>query len=231
MPSLPSTPVSEPQRLLTELFDRLPQGVIAYEAIRNTTGSISDYRTTYYNPQALVISGNTAEQMTLQSLFERAPYMRGKAEDLRRLVEEHMPYKIEELMPTNNRWFMFDNQPLTGGFFTTFQEIDDRKRAQQQTEDQKLLLQGGINATSDSITYSEAVRDSDGRIIDFVYRLTNSLVNKQIGLPAEQIIGQRMTAFFPSVKEVGLFQRYVAVIETGQAQSFDYSYQADGYNG
>lgn len=231
MASLPSTPVSESQRLLTELFDRLPQGVIAYEAIRDATGSISDYRTTYYNPHALSISGNTAEQMTLQSLFERAPYMRGKAEDLRRVVEEHIPYRTEELMPTNNRWFMFDNRPLTGGFFTTFQDIDDRKRAQQQTEDQKLLLQGIINATNDSITYCEAVRDSDGRIIDFVYRLTNSLVNKLIGLPAEQIIGQRMTTFFPSVKEVGLFQRYVAVVETGQTQSFEYPYQADGYNG
>ncbi|MFD2571975.1 ATP-binding protein [Spirosoma soli] len=97
------------------------------------------------------------------------------------------------------------------------------------------LLQGMIDASPNLITYCEAVWDEPPgyprRIVDFIYRLGNQAVYDLVSLPAEQVLGERMTRFFPSVKEIGLFDHYAQVVETGQAQHFEFHYQADGYDG
>ncbi|MCY7353026.1 MAG: PAS domain-containing protein [Cytophagaceae bacterium] len=83
------------------------------------------------------------------------------------------------------------------------------------------------------LAYCEAVRDpedSGGQIVDFFCTRTNETVNQLIGLPGEQIVGQRMTAFFPSMKESGLFEKYCAVVETGQPQRFELHYPYDGFD-
>ncbi|WP_080055631.1 ATP-binding protein [Spirosoma aerolatum] len=228
--SLPTLPVTPSLPLLTTLLDHSPYGVIAYQAIRDTNGTVVDYQTRFYNQQVLVITGHTEEQMTQQTLFERAPYMREHAEDLRRVVDKQIPYEVDELLPSNNRWFLFDNRPLEDGFFTTFIDIDDNKRAQQQLNQQQQLLQGVINATDNFIAYCEAVRDQTGEIVDFVYRLTNRFLTQRSDVAADQIIGHRMTTYFPSVKQLGLFQRFAEVVRTGKPESFEFQYQADGYD-
>ena len=231
MPSSPlALPLTPSLPLLTTLLDRSPYGVIAYQAIRDARGSVVDYQTRYYNQQVLAITGHTEAHMTLQTLFERAPYMREHAEDLRRVVEEQIPYEVDELLPSNNRWFLFDNRPLDDGFFTTFIDIDDTKRAQQQLSQQQQLLQGVIHATDNFIAYCETVRDETGEIVDFIYRLTNRFLTKRSDVAADQIIGHRMTTYFPSVKQVGLFQRFAEVVRTGEPESFEFQYQADGYD-
>ena len=92
------------------------------------------------------------------------------------------------------------------------------------------LLQSMIDVSDNYIAYCEAVWTHD-RVTDFVYRLANQAVCQLVGRPASQVLGARMTDLFPSVKEIGLFGRYAQVVETGQAQEFDFPYQADGYNG
>ncbi|GAB4031849.1 PAS domain-containing sensor histidine kinase [Spirosoma gilvum] len=231
MPSSFSTiPLTPSLPLLTTILDQSPYGVIAYEAIRDATGAIVDYQTIYYNQQVLAITGHTHEQMAQQTLFERAPYMRDHADDLRRIVDEQIPYEVDELLPTKNRWFLFDNRPLDNGFFTTVIDIDDNKRAQQQLSQQQQLLHGVINATDNFITYCETVRNEQGEIVDFIYRLTNRFLTQRSDTTAEQIIGHRMTTYFPSVKQIGLFQRFVEVVRTGKSESFEFHYQADGYD-
>jgi PAS domain S-box-containing protein len=105
------------------------------------------------------------------------------------------------------------------------------KEAQQVAD----LLQGMIDASPNLITYCEAVWEEvpgqPRRIVDFIYRLGNQAIYNLIGKPAYQVVGNRMTEFFPSVKDIGLFQRYAQTVETGQAQHFEFHYQADGYDG
>ncbi|MGF7216257.1 signal transduction histidine kinase [Spirosoma lacussanchae] len=96
------------------------------------------------------------------------------------------------------------------------------------------LLQGILNASPGCVAYYEPVRSSGnepGQVIDFVYRVVNTRLCSLIGRPIDQLIGQQMTELSPTVKTNGLFARYVRVLETGQADSFESAYLTDGTEG
>ncbi|RIV21657.1 PAS domain-containing protein [Fibrisoma montanum] len=217
--------------LLLTALDNTPNAFVAYEAVRGTDGAILDYRTICYNQLALDILHVTPEQLEQQLLFQRRPESRLEADTMRRIVDEHDVVDREVFWPVQQRWYVVQSRAFGDGFFTLFQDIDTEKRAKQQLIEQQTMLQAVMDFSDSYITYCESERDESGQIIDFIYRLTNAFVNKLIGRPSEQIVGQRMTQFFPSIKQIGLFQRYVQVVESGESQTFEFPYQADGYDG
>ncbi len=218
------------QTLFASLLDHLPYGVIAYETVRDTAGIIIDYRTIYYNPQVLVITGHTHEEMTDQLLFERAPYARLQEEHLRKVVDEQIPYDVEHLIPTTNRWFAFENRPLGDGYFTTFRDIDELNRTKQLLEKQNISLQNNIdkateqhlllssvlNASPNSITVERAIRDKSGQVIDFEVILINPAALTLGGYTAESVINQRSSKLNPAFISSGLLSAYREVLDTGK---------------
>ncbi|MEZ0541839.1 ATP-binding protein [Fibrella arboris] len=97
------------------------------------------------------------------------------------------------------------------------------------------LLQGILNASPGCVGYCEPVFSTDtapqtAPITDFVYRIVNSRMSQLIGRPVDYIIGRTMTELSKSwVKDNGLFDRYVAVLETGQATTFEFSLRTDSH--
>lgn len=216
--------------LLAELLDNAPYGIVAYEAVRDADGQILDYRTVYHNPQALVITGHTARQMTDQLLFQRAPHARIQAGALRRVVDDHIPYDVQELMPVDRRWFMFENRPLTGGYFTIIRDIDDLKRAEEQlagqnellrhaanqADQQQRLLQSVLDASPGSLTVERAIRDESGAIIDFQAILVNPAALALGGHTEEDVLNRRISDLNPAFKVSGLMAAYQTVLATGE---------------
>jgi PAS domain S-box-containing protein len=232
MPASSSTASFTPTpSLLADLLAKLPHGVIAYEAVRDASEHIINYRTTYVNDQALAIIGYSFEQVTSQMLFEWALSALPHAEHIRRVVEEQVPFHFEYFHPATQRWYSIENYPLPNGLFTTFRDIDDARRARQQQENQTRLLQGVMDAMDEAIAYCEAVRDPDGRVIDFTYRLTNTASDTIVGFSADQIIGKRITTFFPELKESGLLQQLIDVVDSGQPKRVEQTYRVDDNEG
>lgn len=232
MSGFTSTTSSTPNpSLLADLLANLPQGVIAYEAVRDTTGTIVNYRTQYANALALSITGYSLEQLSSQLLYEWAPYALPHAEQLRRVVEERVPYDFEYYHPVWHRWYSIEYRPLANGMFTNFRDIDEAKQAKQRADNQGKLLQEVLDAMDEAMAYCEPVRDSDGRIIDFSYQLTNAASIAVVGLPIDQVIGKRLTTFFPDLKEVGLLQQFIDVAESGQALRVEQSYPGEENEG
>jgi diguanylate cyclase (GGDEF)-like protein len=62
----------------------------------------------------------------------------------------------------------------------------------------------------------QAVRGSDGQIIDFEFTYLNSNGEKLIGLPREEIIGQYLCALIPVNRSGGFFDEYKHVVMSGQ---------------
>ena len=62
----------------------------------------------------------------------------------------------------------------------------------------------------------DAVRDSHGRVVDFVHREVNQATCDYLGLSRAQLIGRRLLELSPGVTEAGLFAEYVRCLETGQ---------------
>ncbi len=83
----------------------------------------------------------------------------------------------------------------------------------------------------EAIAYCEAVRDLNGRVIDFTYRLTNTASDAIVGFSADQIIGKRITTFFPELKESGVLQQLIEVVDSGQPKRVEQAYEVDGNEG
>ncbi len=82
----------------------------------------------------------------------------------------------------------------------------------------------------DSVVMATAVRDDDGRIVDFVVDYINPVA--EIGQrPAEEIVGRRFLDVWPSVTESPVWGMYLHLVETGEPvvlDNFVYSDVIDG---
>lgn len=98
------------------------------------------------------------------------------------------------------------------------------------------LLQGVLNASPGSVAYCEPVRQSTSdsqpeQVTDFIYRVINVRMSELLGQPIDQIIGRRMTELAASANVDGLFERYVEVLKTGKATTFEVSLYTTAHSG
>ena len=71
-------------------------------------------------------------------------------------------------------------------------------------------------ALFDPLVLLEAVRDSDGRVVDFVYRGVNQATCDYLKWSREDLLGRGLLEMSPGVLKVGLFADYVRCLETGE---------------
>lgn len=62
----------------------------------------------------------------------------------------------------------------------------------------------------------EPVRDSTGAVVDLIYADVNRTALDLFGLSKDQLIGSSMLRSYPNMRETGLFDAYVEVLETGE---------------
>jgi PAS domain S-box-containing protein len=139
------------------------------------------------------------------------PTMRDKTFELEKRISE-----LEE----ENKSLREENKTIHATYQTK-----DRERLQ--------LLEGIINGTTNTVTVAEAVRDMQGKIIDFRYILFNNTVKRYVGASNEDMhmIGKTMLELFPGTFANGNFKRYVDVVENNQQYAgIEYQYVYDGVN-
>ncbi|ALD21110.1 PAS domain-containing protein [Hymenobacter sp. DG25A] len=106
-------------------------------------------------------------------------------------------------------------------------EITELKQAEVEIQQSQQFLQAILDSSRNMIQVMQAVRDKQGTIIDFEWRVLNSLSLQSLG----QVIGKTLLEHNPSVIPTGLFQRFVAVMETGVPAQFDIEYRHEQFNG
>ena len=107
----------------------------------------------------------------------------------------------------------------------------ERTRTEQQMKHSERLLAGILLGALDGIAALEAVRDADGRIVDFVWILANPAASHAYGIPADALIGSTYLEILPGAREAGLFDAFVRVVETGEPFQHELYYEADGLDG
>jgi diguanylate cyclase (GGDEF)-like protein/PAS domain S-box-containing protein len=66
------------------------------------------------------------------------------------------------------------------------------------------------------LAVTSAVRDHAGAIVDFRYELVNPAFCEAVREPAEVLVGAGLLELFPAHRDLGLFDEYVRVVETGE---------------
>jgi len=77
------------------------------------------------------------------------------------------------------------------------------------------------------VAVSEAVRE-DGKVTDFRCVFVNRAYMEFFQLPLEEIYRRTMLARYPGLRESGLFDQFVRVVETGQSIDVDHHLHSDG---
>jgi len=90
-----------------------------------------------------------------------------------------------------------------------------------------LLLAEVLDNLYNCVAVSEAVRE-DGKVTDFRCVFVNRAYMEFFQLPLEEIYRRTMLARYPGLRESGLFDQFVRVVETGQSIDVDHHLHSDG---
>ncbi len=93
------------------------------------------------------------------------------------------------------------------------------------------FLQAVLASSPDAIVAMRSLRDIDGRVFDAVILAANDRFARSTGQSAEQLEGRRLLEVMPGHKQSGLWDKYVQVIETRQADIIETEYRHDGLEG
>src|SRR4051794_18036062 len=90
------------------------------------------------------------------------------------------------------------------------------------------LLSGILQASLSALMVFQSVRDAAGTIVDFRCLLVNPAALRFSGRPASDYTGHCLSEIHPRSWPLGLFARYVRLVETGEAQVFELDDEQDG---
>jgi len=96
-------------------------------------------------------------------------------------------------------------------------DITERKRAEVALKKSEERFHTSVETLLEGFAILSAVRDSHGQIIDFKFDYINEAGCKMNQKPLEEHMGKTLLELFPTHKEIGLFDEYVRVVETGQS--------------
>ncbi len=85
----------------------------------------------------------------------------------------------------------------------------------QELDDIRLLLTEVVDELG-PVAVMTALRDCDDTIVDFRYDYVNPAFCQTVGESAEALLGNRLLELYPSHVELGLFDAYCDVVDTGE---------------
>jgi PAS domain S-box-containing protein len=129
-------------------------------------------------------------------------------------------------------WILINARPLVRpgetapyAVLTSFADITERKRTEAALESSERYLRTALDTMLDGVTIQSALRDDDGRIVDFRIDYSNSAIGMISGTAGSLQTGRTLLELFPAHRANGLFDAYVHVVETGvpfESDAFHY---------
>ena len=86
----------------------------------------------------------------------------------------------------------------------------------QQPQYGEALLRSILESSLDGVMALRAIRNAEGRIVDFEWILTNNRAADLLGRTPDALIGSTLLKEMPGHATEGLFDHYVSVVETGE---------------
>ncbi len=123
------------------------------------------------------------------------------------------PFQVEEVLAR------IDKQV---GLQKLQQQLKEQNYQLQQSQS---LLASILNSSLDGVVAYSAVRNSEGNIVDFQWLLINPAAEKFYGLLLNEIVGKNLLAELSQVRNNGLFDLYVSVVETGETVDREFYYE------
>ena len=82
-------------------------------------------------------------------------------------------------------------------------------------KEQVALIKSVLDAAFSGIYALKAVRDENGKIVDFIYVFANLLIAQQLQMSREQMVGKSMLQLIPENRSNGFFELFCTVLHHG----------------
>ncbi|MBC8153562.1 MAG: PAS domain-containing sensor histidine kinase [Bacteroidetes bacterium] len=213
--------------LLNNVLDVSNSGIIAFEAIRDASQRITDFRFLLSNRASVDLTGKTADEMVGNTLLALFP---GNVESGLFDLYVHTtntgePGRTEVYYNHDGLdiWLDIAAQKLRDGFVVTFSDVSVMKRATRAIEQARIaserqadLLNTVLDNSQTAISLHEAIRDNNGRIIDFRAVLANKRAMTMWGALADTVMNRTFFDATTPEQQAADFPKYVRVVETGE---------------
>lgn len=223
-----------PDALLRAAVDAMidPQALI--ESVRDEDGRIVDFVFRELNPSACTYLRRPETELIGARLTEVLPEL--PASGLLALyghaLETGEPLEVEDFPYFSRRYHTvrrFDlraKRAAANWLSLVWRDVTDRHRAQQFAEIEfsaaaRDLVRVTSDALLDPLVLLQAVQDSRGQVIDFVYLEVNQAACNYLGASRAELIGRRLLEVSPGVEQAGLFADYVRCVTTGEPVMHD----------
>jgi signal transduction histidine kinase len=203
------------------IIDASAEGVLLLQAIKDTDNNIIDFKITHSNEV-----GSRLAKIPVgsnQTLLEVLPHLKNSEQfNLhKQVIETGIPVQFETTFRNENGdeygWFIVSLMKLEESVLSRFVDITEKKENEQKIERQANLLNSIVNASINGLLAMEAIRNDEGKIIDFRFLKINGKVAALIDKSEEEILGKTYLEILPGSLQNGMFDLKREVIETGKA--------------
>ncbi|MDJ1470771.1 PAS domain-containing protein [Cytophagaceae bacterium DM2B3-1] len=112
-------------------------------------------------------------------------------------------------------------------YINLIQNITEEKQSESQITESQELLESIFNVSLSGISVFKTIRDELGEIIDFEWSYANKKAKEYAG--NRELTGKRYAEEYPGIKEAGIFDRYIKVIEQDISDDFEVYYTYQGF--
>jgi len=218
----------------TGILDASADGVMLLEAIRNNDNDIVDFRLNHCNKAGFCLAKFNHDSIG-KTLLELLPHLHAsqQLELHKQVVITGTPVRIETTF--RNRlgeefgWFIVSLVKLGDSVVSTFIDISEKKKNEEQIEEQAQLLNSIFEASTSAVFACDAIRNEEKEILDLRILKINECFTKLTGRTAQETEGQPYLQIFPSAKS--LFETYSKVIETGDSFRSEIFYDGERIRG
>ena len=220
------TIASSPSDWLVSLLECTRHGLTFFEAVRDDTQQIIDFRLKVANRAGLYwlnIGETSSPEATIKALYPWA-IQTGFFDELVRVSETGTPAEREQRYPVIDRWVRLTTRQVGEGIAIAFEDINDIKQTDIATYPTHRIVNTTQQILDDfpaSGVLFEAVRDQENQLVDLRYLAINKKAEQSLYKDAGQLIGQRLSVSFPQTLHNGFITRCLEVFATGQPQEFE----------
>lgn len=222
------TPNLPARLLLTQFFDAISDAAVYLEAVRDSQHQLVDFRLTAGNEKGgkLIAEGLFQAGWGAQLLGDepgRQAMFQAQFRQHASLLQTGEVEEFDLLHPGLHQIVRVTRSRLGDGVLVLIKEVA------QTGPDESLslteLLSGILEASLNGIITYEAITDEQGTITDFRFVRLNNAARQMLSL-SENVVGKPMIEQIPGVKESGLFDKFVHVVETGHPNRFETPFPA-----
>jgi PAS domain S-box-containing protein len=218
-----------------QILNSIATAITTLTPVRDNSGTPVDFTYKAVNRQWEINNRKSAGEVVGRRLLDVYPQMAVSATLplIMNLSQTGHSFQATDFFILEGRLVHYEIRGVRLGedLVLSINDITPYWQTQQELKQQSELFRSVVDNAPTGIILAEAIRDSEQRIIDYRYRLTNSFNAQLTGHTVEQMIGKQISELFAGWQSLQLFETFKAVTETGETQRYPFEYDSYGVKG